>query len=68
MDETLLEQLHVRAEECLMIGNDPRKDLPAKDAGIRTFLIGTHRPDPRMDACGTLEDLRARIAQERETP
>jgi FMN phosphatase YigB (HAD superfamily) len=63
----LLERLDARGEECLMIGNDPRKDLPAKDAGIRTFLIGTHPPDPRMDECGTLEDLRARLAQERET-
>ena len=64
----LLERLRVRGEECLMIGNDPRKDLPAKDAGIGTFLIGMHPPDPRMDASGTLEDLRARIRQEREIP
>jgi FMN phosphatase YigB (HAD superfamily) len=62
----LLERLGARGEECLMIGNDPRKDLPAKDAGIGTFLIGTHPPDPRMDACGTLEDLRARITQARK--
>jgi FMN phosphatase YigB (HAD superfamily) len=62
----LLERLHARGEECLMIGNDPRKDLPAKEAGIRTFLIGAHPPDPRMDASGTLEDLRARITEERE--
>jgi FMN phosphatase YigB (HAD superfamily) len=64
----LLERLQARGEECLMIGNDPRKDLPAKDAGIGTFLIGTHPPDPRMDASGTLEDLRAWITQERTTP
>ena len=50
-----------------MIGNDPRKDLPAKEAGIRTFLIGVHPPDPRMDASGTLEDLRARIIQESQS-
>ena len=63
----LLERLQARGEECLMIGNDPRKDLPAKEAAISTFLIGTHPPDPRMDASGTLEDLRARITHERET-
>jgi FMN phosphatase YigB (HAD superfamily) len=63
----LLHRLQARGEECLMIGNDPRKDLPAKDANIGTFLIGTHRPDPRMDASGTLEDLRAWITQERDT-
>jgi hypothetical protein len=49
-----------------MIGNDPRKDLPAKDAAIATFLIGAHPPDPRMDASGTLEDLRAWITQQRK--
>ena len=37
----LLERLRARGEECLMIGNDPRKDLPAKDAGI------AHVPDRR---------------------
>jgi FMN phosphatase YigB (HAD superfamily) len=63
----LLERLGASGEECLMIGNDPRKDLPAKEAGIRTFLIGVHPPDPRMDASGTLEDLRARIIQESQS-
>jgi FMN phosphatase YigB (HAD superfamily) len=63
----LLHRLQARGEECLMIGNDPRKDLPAKDANIGTFLIGTHRPDPRMDASGTLEDLCVWIAQGRDT-
>ena len=63
----LLERLGTRGEECLMIGNDARKDLPASEAGIRTFLIGAHAPDPRMDACGTMEDLRARITQERDS-
>lgn len=63
----LLDRLQTPGEECLMIGNDPRKDLPAKEAGIRTFLIGVHPPDARMDASGTLEDLRARISQERDT-
>ena len=63
----LLERLQARGEECLMIGNDPRKDLPAKEAAINTFLIGNHPPDPRMDACGTLQDLRSGIARERET-
>jgi FMN phosphatase YigB (HAD superfamily) len=64
----LLDRLQARGEECLMIGNDPRKDLPAKDAGIRTFLVGSHPPDPRMDASGTLSDLRARITEEGDRP
>jgi FMN phosphatase YigB (HAD superfamily) len=35
----LLEKLVCGPERCLMIGNDFRKDLPAMDAGIRTFLL-----------------------------
>jgi len=36
----LLGRIGAKASECLMIGNDPRKDLPARELGIRTFLIG----------------------------
>ncbi len=35
----LLGRIGADARECLMIGNDPRKDLPAEKAGIRTILI-----------------------------
>lgn len=35
----LLAKLGCGPERCLMIGNDFRKDLPAMDAGIRTFLL-----------------------------
>lgn len=35
----LLGKLGCGPERCLMIGNDFRKDLPAMDAGIRTFLL-----------------------------
>ena len=49
-----------------MIGNDPKKDLPAREAGICTFLL--QRPatkrnwdkivlDPRLDGWGSLLDL-----------
>lgn len=58
----LLERVSCDPWECLMIGNDPRKDLPAKEAGIRTFLV--RRPDqapperdPRLDGWGTFENL-----------
>lgn len=54
----LLAKLGLRGEECLMIGNDPRKDLPAKEAGIRTFLLSDRRiEDPRLDAWGSHEQL-----------
>jgi FMN phosphatase YigB (HAD superfamily) len=35
----LLGKLGCGPERCLMIGNDFRKDLPAMEAGIRTFLL-----------------------------
>jgi FMN phosphatase YigB (HAD superfamily) len=44
----LLERIGARGSECLMIGNDARKDLPAREVGIATFLVGID---------GTYEDL-----------
>lgn len=53
----LLGKLGCTADRCLMIGNDFRKDLPAMNAGIQTFLLDrpmsrkarraliTYRPD-----------------------
>jgi FMN phosphatase YigB (HAD superfamily) len=35
----LLAKLACGPERCLMVGNDFRKDLPAMEAGIRTFLL-----------------------------
>lgn len=45
--EELLGRLGVGPERCLMIGNDPRKDIPAMDLGIRTFILD--RPRPRAE-------------------
>lgn len=64
--EQLLTKLKTSSDQCLMIGNDPQKDLPAREAGIRTFLV--QRPetrrkwdkiskDPRLDGWGSLFDL-----------
>lgn len=64
--EQLLDMLATSPDDCLMIGNDPVKDLPAREAGIRTFLL--ERPemkvnwteiakDPRLDGWGSLPDL-----------
>lgn len=62
----LLGKLDAAPEDCLMIGNDPVKDLPARTAGIHTFLL--ERPetaknwteitkDPRLDCWGSHLDL-----------
>lgn len=62
----LLERLGVDGARCLMVGNDPKKDLPAKDVGCLTYLvelpetkdiIERHRADPRLDGWGTYAEL-----------
>ena len=35
----ILQKLDLRADECLMVGNDARDDLSAEQAGIRVFLV-----------------------------
>lgn len=37
----LLDRIERRPEQCLMIGNDARKDLPAREIGIETYILGT---------------------------
>ena len=37
-------QLGVRLEECLMVGNDAVRDLPRADCGLRTAYVGHARP------------------------
>ena len=37
----ILTHLNLQAEECLMVGNDSRHDLAARDVGIPTFLVDT---------------------------
>jgi FMN phosphatase YigB (HAD superfamily) len=72
----LLAQLGVRGGECLMIGNDPKKDLPAKDVGCYTYILDLPavRPqearllaDPRLDGYGSYEDLQAWLERSRKT-
>ncbi len=37
--QELVDKLKLDPSKCLMIGNDPYKDLPAAEIGIRTFLL-----------------------------
>lgn len=37
-------QLGVRLEECLMVGNDARRDIVRPDCGLRTAYVGHARP------------------------
>ena len=62
----LINKLKLNPAECLMIGNDPKKDLPAAEVGIKTFLLETKKSkkdilkysnDPRIYKTGTIKDL-----------
>ena len=57
----LLEHIGKEPDQCLMVGNDAAKDMPAADAGIRTFLFlppGETAPqDSQHDFQGSLKDL-----------
>ena len=37
-------QLGMRLEECLMVGNDARRDIVSPDCGLRTAYVGHGRP------------------------
>ena len=47
--EEILRRLALRAQDCLMVGDNPRKDLPAAKVGIRTFLLGRGRGFDALD-------------------
>jgi FMN phosphatase YigB (HAD superfamily) len=56
----VLDHLGRRPEECVMIGNDPAKDLPAHRVGITTYYLPypeEHRRPETADHTGTLKDL-----------
>jgi FMN phosphatase YigB (HAD superfamily) len=56
----LLGHLGRSPEECVMIGNDPAKDIPAHRAGITTYYLPgpqEHRRPETADHTGTLKDL-----------
>ncbi len=39
----ILETKKLKAEECLLIGNDMKMDLPAQRVGIRVFIVGDYK-------------------------
>jgi FMN phosphatase YigB (HAD superfamily) len=52
--EEILSELKLEPEDCLLIGDDVKMDLPATKVGIRTFIVGDY---------GELERLRPRYAK-----
>ncbi|NLG27713.1 MAG: HAD family hydrolase [Chloroflexi bacterium] len=66
---TLLEALQRPAYECLMVGDNPDADLPARRYGLRTFWVDRKRrsaPAELIDVQGGLGDL-ARAIERGET-
>lgn len=39
---TILEQMGLSAEQCLMVGNDVDDDMPAQELGMQVFLLTDH--------------------------
>jgi FMN phosphatase YigB (HAD superfamily) len=39
---SILEQLGLKAEECMMVGNDILDDMPASELGMKVFLLTDH--------------------------
>ena len=60
-------QLGVRLEECLMVGNDATRDFARPDCGLRTAYVGHARPKkavwrgPMAEFARQLPDLVARL-------
>lgn len=60
-------QLGVRLEECLMVGNDARRDIVRPDCGLRTAYVGHGRPrgaawrGPMSDLARELPQIVARL-------
>ena len=42
--EEFVAALGLRPEECLMVGNDAKRDFPRPDVGMRTIYVGHARP------------------------
>ena len=51
-----LEELGLEPHEVLMVGNDPKRDIPFPDCGIQTAYVGRGTP-PRATWCGSMEDF-----------
>ena len=51
-----LEIMGLSPDEVLMVGNDPKRDFPVPDCGIRTAYVGAGSPE-RALWCGSMEDF-----------
>ena len=59
---TVLQELGLRPEECLMVGNDVEEDLVIRELGVKTYLVTDTMENKKnlpihTDYMGTLEEL-----------
>ncbi len=60
--EEICEQIGMKPEQCIMIGNDMQQDMVASEIGMRTFFVTDYKidrgaPQYRVDASGTLDQF-----------
>ena len=55
-----LDKLGLAPEETLMVGNDPKRDFPSPDLGLKTAYVGNGSPE-RAFWRGSMEDLAKRF-------
>lgn len=60
--QEIVEQLGLRADECLMVGNDAQEDLVAQKVGLKTYLVTDHlidrgTPPFTPDGKGSMRDF-----------
>lgn len=53
-----LDKLGLAPEEVLMVGNDPKRDLPSPTLGLQTAYVGSGTPE-RATWCGSMADFAA---------
>lgn len=51
-----LDKLGLSPAEVLMVGNDPKRDLPARELGLKTAYVGLGTPNNAL-WCGSMEDF-----------
>ncbi len=54
--EEVLEQRGLKAEDCLLIGDDTKMDLPATRVGIRVFIVGEYKQLTNLNHKGAKAD------------
>ncbi|GED16897.1 HAD family hydrolase [Aneurinibacillus migulanus] len=66
----ICEQIDIKPEDAIMIGNDMQQDMIASEVGLKTFLVEDYKidrgvPQHRVDGHGTLKELYEQLVARR---